>query len=94
MIHLSETDFKELKKLLDFVIPGKEVLAYGSRVSGQPRINSDLDLAVKGASLIEVDQLKNYLSVSPISILVEVNDYDRLPDWIKSQIDQTGQKIQ
>jgi hypothetical protein len=41
MIHLSEADFKELKKLLNFVIPGKEVLAYGSRVSGQPRINSD-----------------------------------------------------
>jgi predicted nucleotidyltransferase len=93
-MHLSETDTAELKRLLNFAVPNREVWAYGSRVYGRPRVNSDLDIAVKGADAPEIEQLKNYLSVSPISVLIDVSNYDTAPEWLRNDIDGRGVRLQ
>ena len=94
MLVIDDGDRVTLQKLLSFALPGKEIIAFGSRVYGQPRARADFDIAVKGASDAELQQLRDYLSVSPLSILVDVSNYDRLDDWLRQTIDAKGERVQ
>ncbi|MDR0957355.1 MAG: nucleotidyltransferase domain-containing protein [Candidatus Nomurabacteria bacterium] len=94
MIQIKAEDLAVVKKLLNFEVPDKEVVAFGSRVYGVPREKSDLDIAVKGATTAEINQLKDYFSVAPLSIIIDVSNYEKLDDWLRKIVDEQGEKIQ
>ena len=48
MIDVSPAQLEEIKQILEQHVPGCEVRAFGSRVTGQVKPWSDLDLAVIG----------------------------------------------
>jgi predicted nucleotidyltransferase len=72
------------KMLLEYLrrfIPGVEVWAYGSRVTGAARMNSDLDLVAFAtvAQRAAVDELKDALAESNLPFLVDLHIWDDLP---------------
>ncbi len=74
---------EQLEALLREHVPGVEVWAYGSRVSGNSHEGSDLDLVLRGPTLKplggEYLDLIEALEESNIPILVQAHDWTRLP---------------
>jgi predicted nucleotidyltransferase len=73
-----------------------EVLAYGSRVNGTAHDASDLDLAIrsKGNTPIQpkiILELIETIRESNIPILVDIHNWDRLPDSFKVQIEKQNE---
>lgn len=64
-----------------------EILAYGSRIKGTAQQYSDLDLALKGASPLELSklgELKDTFANSDIPFKIEPLDFHRVsPDFQK-----------
>lgn len=71
-------------------LPGVEIWAYGSRVRGNPRRYSDLDLvafAAHGQSS-QVHNLREAFEESDLPIRVDLFLWDDLPDSFHHQIEQ------
>lgn len=65
------------------------ILAFGSRVNGDSINGSDLDLVIKAEQEIDIDELisvKENLTESNIPFLVDVLDWNRIPDYFKENI--------
>lgn len=91
MLGLTLETYRELVRLLEQCVPDAEVWAYGSRVSGQAREASDLDLVlVRDTTAIPVGQglagLKASLSESNLPILVDVHEWENLPEPFRQEI--------
>ena len=73
---------KALLALLQRFIPGVPVWAYGSRVKGTARANSDLDLVAFATSsqLPLVSHLKDAIAESNIPFLVDLHVWDEVPE--------------
>ena len=71
-----------LRAFLRRFIPGVAVWAYGSRVQGTARVNSDLDLVAFAppAQRQRVTELKEALDESNLPFLVDLLVWDELPD--------------
>ena len=72
-------------------MPGVEVWAYGSRVNGRSHDGSDLDLALRGPGLeeIQADRLAGFVDAlrdSTIPFLVDARDWARLPESFHREI--------
>ena len=81
----------EIETLLRKHVPGVDVWAYGSRVSGNSHEASDLDLVLRGPGLTPIPSdrlhgLREALRDSNIPILVETHDWSRLPDSFHREI--------
>jgi uncharacterized protein len=75
--------------LLSRFIPGATVWAYGSRVKGTARSNSDLDLVVF-ASVAQrslVSELKDAMEESDIPFLVDLHVWDEIPERFRRTIE-------
>ena len=70
-------------------LPGIEVWAYGSRVRGNPRRYSDLDLVVfcDQKQSLQLNNLREALEESDLSIRVDLFRWDQLPDSFHRQIE-------
>ena len=82
-----------LEALLREHLPGIEVWAYGSRVNGRGHDGSDLDLVLRTPDLkrLAADRLRgfeNAVRESTIPFLVEVHDWDRLPERFHREIER------
>ena len=82
-----------IKHILREHLPGVEVWAYGSRVSGESHPGSDLDLALRGPGLepLPADRLLDLAEAferSNIPILVQAHDWGRLPDTFHREIER------
>ena len=78
-----------LEKILAVHLPGKIIWVYGSRIKGKSHEGSDLDLLIK--SCITADELSNVrqaLSDSNLPILVDILDWDSIPDSFKKEIEK------
>ena len=89
---LRDKDHKEIIRLAkrSFTKPVK-IWAYGSRVNGIAHDGSDLDLVVlpDGDEMINLGELgvfKELLQESTIPILVQVLDWDRIPESFQANI--------
>lgn len=89
---LRDKDHKEIVRLAkeSFTKPVK-IWAYGSRVNGMAHEGSDLDLVVipdgyDQVDLGEVFTFKDLLQESSIPILVQVLDWNRIPDSFRENI--------
>ena len=83
----------EIEKLLRRHVPGADVWAYGSRVSGESHEASDLDLVLRGPGLAPIPSenlrdLRNAIRDSNVPILVEARDWARLPDSFHREIER------
>jgi len=81
----------QLKEILRRHVPGAEVMAYGSRVTGGGHEASDLDLVVRALdggklSLEDFIKLKEALTESNIPILIEPLDWARIPESFREEI--------
>ena len=90
-IHLSQEDRETLEELLREHLPGVEVWAYGSRVTGRSYEGSDLDLVFRAPELEEIplEQLAKFEEAvyeSSIPFLVDARDWARLPVRFQRQI--------
>ena len=89
---LRDKDHKEIIRLAksSFTKPVK-IWAYGSRVNGMAHDGSDLDLVVlpDGDEMIDLGELgvfKELLQESTIPILVQVLDWNRIPEIFQANI--------
>ncbi len=92
-LHLKPRHRAELDALLREHLPGVEVWAYGSRVTGRSHDGSDLDLVLRGPDLAEIpiDQLVDFeeaVRESNIPFLVEARDWARLPERFYHEIEK------
>lgn len=77
MIDLEPAYLDEVRRILDACVPGVEVWAFGSRVTGRAEKFSDLDLALAAPDAVDprlVESLKDAFSESDLPILVDVVD--------------------
>ncbi len=81
-LDISQQQLESLLALLHRHLPGVTVWAYGSRVKGTARPNSDLDLVVftTPAQRTEVCGLTDALEESNIPFRVDLHVWDEVPD--------------
>ena len=93
MLHLTETELQEVKKILQQYAKDQDVLAYGSRVTGHSHDMSDLDLLIKNP----IDPLKRFENLfelrdafrnSNLPISVDVMDWAMIPQTFRDEIDR------
>ena len=92
-LHMRPKHRQVLEALLQEHLPGVEVWAYGSRVSGRSHDGSDLDLVLRGPDLKEIPggrlgDFEEAVRESTIPFLVEARDWSRLPERFHKQIER------
>ncbi len=83
----------QLQELLARHVPGAEVWAYGSRVSGGAHEASDLDIVLRapadsGADVAGWQDLKDAVQHSSIPILIDIHLWPHLPASFHRAIEQ------
>jgi len=81
--------------ILATYLPEAEVLAYGSRVTGRAHDGSDLDLVVRNPHnpMIpsrNLGEVRDAFSESNLPILVDILDWERIPDSFREEIVRVG----
>lgn len=98
MIHLSESELKEVKRILEFWLPDYEIWAFGSRVSGKNlKTSSDLDLAIisdKQVDKKDFIRLKDAFSLSDLPFRVDITDWSTTEDYFRDIIKENYEVIQ
>ncbi|MCY4585144.1 MAG: restriction endonuclease subunit S [Bryobacterales bacterium] len=92
-LHLRPKHRQVLEALLQEHLPGVEVWACGSRVSGRSHDGSDLDLVLRGPDLKEIPigrlgDFEEAVRESTIPFLVEARDWTRLPKRFHREIER------
>ena len=92
-LHLLLRHRQQIEALLRQHLPGVEVWAYGSRVSGRSHKGSDLDLVLRGSGLVKIElsrlaDFEEALRESTIPFLVEARDWARLPQSFHREIER------
>ena len=87
-MEIGARDREILLALLARHLPRVEVWAYGSRISGSARPDSDLDLAifVRADQRLQVSILREALEESGLSFRVDLLAWDSLPESFKANI--------
>ena len=78
MLDLALEQLDEVRRILQFHVPGRTVRAFGSRVQGNAKPFSDLDLAVMGDVPLDFRQLaalKDAFADSNLPFRVDVVDW-------------------
>ena len=92
-LHMQPKHRQVLEALLQEHLPGVEVWAYGSRVSGRSHDGSDLDLVLRGPGLKEIPigplgDFEEAVRESTLPFLVEARDWTRLPERFHREIER------
>jgi predicted nucleotidyltransferase len=80
----------EIAQILVRHLPGAEVRAFGSRVTGKNHPGSDLDLAVISGTSAGLAAAKSALSESNVPISVDLLAYESLPQSYQEEIDRSA----
>jgi predicted nucleotidyltransferase len=91
MIDLNPGHLALVKNILAAHLPAVEVRAFGSRVTGQARAYSDLDLVIVGRQKIDrptLYRLEEAFVESELPFRVEVLDWQRLSGSFRRVIEQ------
>lgn len=87
-IDLAPKYLEELRAILAKTLSHKLVWAYGSRVKWTASEASDVDCVVFNASYQEVDNAKEALDESDIPFIVQLLNWESIPDDFKDNIKQ------
>jgi predicted nucleotidyltransferase len=97
MIDLAPEHLAVVRKILSETVPECRALAFGSRVHGNSRRFSDLDLAVEGPTAVAADRLealRERLSASDLPVLVDVVDMAQVSETFRRRIEAGYEEIQ
>lgn len=92
MIKIRPQDLEKVLAILKRYVPEAEVWAYGSRVDGSSHQTSDLDLVLRDRDDLSRPQpdlaaLQAAFSESNLPILVDVNDWARVPEGFRREME-------
>jgi type I restriction enzyme S subunit len=90
MIELDASHLDEVRQILKRHVPIAEVRAFGSRVQGNARKFSDLDLALVGVDDLDwraVEALKDAFAGSDLPFRVDVVLWRQLPDSLRANVE-------
>jgi len=88
-LELAAANLREVKAILRAHLPGIEVRAFGSRVTGTARKTSDLDLALMTEAPLDLDRLgalRDALSESDLPFKVDLVDWARTGEDFRQHI--------
>ncbi len=97
MIDLLPEELSEVRQVLHSRLPGREVLAFGSRVTGTAKPYSDLDLVVMGSEPVDSAQLsalREAFQESDLLFRVDLLDWHRISPEFRAVIEQDFVVIQ
>jgi len=89
MLDLTDGQLAVLHYLLARRVPGCEVRAFGSRVTGHSRRHSDLDLVIlseRPLPAITLAELRADLEESDLPFRVDVVEWTDLPEGLRAEI--------
>ena len=88
MLNVKQQYLEELKSILNEYCSNAEVWAYGSRLTEDCHSGSDLDLVVKSFNdkTKSLYELKALLSDSNIPFIIDIHEFDKLPDYFQTEI--------
>lgn len=92
-LELPERYLEMVRAILREHVPGAEVWAYGSRVTGEGHAASDLDLVVRdrenpSSETPGLSALKAAFVESNLPIRVDLHDWARLPESYREEIER------
>jgi len=96
MIDLEKSLLDEVKKILKTNVPQYKALVFGSRVYGNARKFSDIDIALVGPQKIdwrEIEILKDAFSESNLPIAVDIIDFNSVSENFRTMINKKHEKI-
>jgi predicted nucleotidyltransferase len=96
-LSLNPEDYNTVLAILHRIVPESRVLAFGSRVQGNHRLFSDLDLAIQGPqalSLATMSDLREAFSQSDLPIRIDFLDWAMLDDSFRQIIRENHVVIQ
>ncbi len=71
--------------LMKYLDSGDKIYAFGSRVKGSAQKFSDLDLVIE--TVKSRIPIKESLTESSLSYFVDILNYNKIPDFMKEEID-------
>ncbi|HBA69489.1 MAG TPA: hypothetical protein DCZ40_09055 [Lachnospiraceae bacterium] len=88
MIDIKEKYLHEMIKIFNEYCPKAEIWAYGSRIGNDSHSGSDLDLAVNSFhdNTKTIYELRELLNDSNIPFLVDIHEFDKLPEHFRKEI--------
>ena len=88
MIEIKQEYLDELKGIFAQYCPKAEIWAYGSRIKGESHSGSDLDLVVKSFNEENkfIWELSEMINNSNIPFLVDIHEFDKLPQYFQEEI--------
>ena len=68
--------------------PYAEIWVYGSRIKNQSHDGSDIDMVVKNFNdnNKNLSELKQFLNDSNVPFLMDIEEFDKLPDYFQKEI--------
>ncbi len=95
MINVAKEHLDFINKAFRLFLPDNtEVIFFGSRVSGNNRLFSDLDIAIKigdqPAPLAILSQLNNVFDGSSIPFRIDISDYNTMNPEFQDIVRKTG----
>ncbi len=90
-LDIQPSDLKELQMILKKYASNCKIFAFGSRVKGSARKNSDLDLCIKGKEALSLEKLgllRDALSESNIPYKVDVIDWHTISESFQKIIEK------
>lgn len=97
MIDLDSEYLEQVRALLSKHLPECEVRVFGSRVTGQARKYSDLDLALIGEHEIDwrkIEALKDAFSASDLPIVIDLVDWHAIDESFRQLIGDDYEVLQ
>lgn len=96
MIEISEEQFNIVCQILDNYLPGREVMAFGSRATNTAKLYSDLDIAIMGTdqvNFLTLALLKDAFSESNLPFRVDILQWCKINPEFKKVIQSQLQVI-
>lgn len=79
-----------------FYFPQSRILVFGSRLYGQPRTYSDLDICIDNKKVLPLAKLyllEEAFEESDIPFKIDISDFNRISDEFKKLVETKGQTI-
>lgn len=95
-LDISQPDWQTLQDILQQHLAKHEVWAFGSRVKGNAKPYSDLDIAIKGEhplGIAKIAELSEALRNSPLPFKVDIVDWATLSAEFKGVIESNQVRI-
>jgi predicted nucleotidyltransferase len=96
-LYLEPIYLKLIKGILKKNVPSRNVLAFGSRVTGSHKPHSDLDICILGGiplTLLEMANLREEFSESALPIRIDIVDWATITKEFKNIIEKNQVMIQ